>query len=69
MRRLMLLGMGLLGASLLKRRARVLGPLGMVLVAGAADAFVNWLVGPDPVPFPPRPAWLERLLNPPEAES
>jgi hypothetical protein len=52
---------------MLKRRARVLGPLGMVVVAGAIDAFVNWLVGPDPVPYPPRPAWLERILNPPPA--
>jgi hypothetical protein len=62
--------MGLLAASMLKRRARALGPLGMVVVAGAVDAFVNWLVGPDPVPFPPRPAWLQRLLDPtPETES
>jgi exodeoxyribonuclease-3 len=55
--------MGLLAASMLKRRARALGPLGMVVVAGAVDAFVNWLVGPDPVPFPPRPALKVATFN------
>ena len=68
MRRLVFFGLGLFAASLLKRRARVLGPIGMVVAAGAIDALVSWLLGPDPTPFPPRPDWLERLLNPQAVE-
>jgi hypothetical protein len=64
MRRLALYGVGLFAASLLKRRARMFGPVGMVVAAGAIDAMLNWLLGPDPTPFPPRPAWLERLVDP-----